>query len=768
MLRCLAHLCYRRRWRVLLVWVVLLAGLSAVSGVAGGVYRDEFELPGSESQEATDLLRARGFPNLAGFGGQVVLANRGGFDDPALQRLIEEELLAPLESRIRGSQVVSPFTPEGRDQVSQDGTVAFAEVNLTDRDDEAYRRAGEIARGFTTDWPGRATAAAEQAGDPALAGEVGRTQVELGGDIFVDPQELSSEAIGLLAAMVILLIAFGSVLAMGLPIVTALFGIGTGIALVGLVVNLIDMPSFSEQAVLMIGIGVGIDYALFIVTRYREGLHNDLAPESAVVRAIDTAGRAVLFAGTTVILAVLGLFTIGLDMMNGVAVGISLGVLTTMLAAITLLPAVMGFVGTNIDKLGLPWRRRREGTDERTFWHRWSRVVQRRPWPALLVGAAALLALAVPLGSMRLGFGDAGNRPERDTTRQAYDLMSEGFGPGANGPFLLAAETPGREADLATLRRLAAELNRTPGVAFATPPRSSETGDAAVLTVIPRSAPQDEETSDLVHRLRDGVIPGTMRDSGLDVLVGGSVPSVIDFSDYMAERLPWFIATVLVLSFVLLMLVFRSLLVPVKAVVMNLVSIGAAYGLLVAVFQWGWGLGLLGLGREGPVELWIPMMLFAVVFGLSMDYEVFLLSRIREEYDRTGDNPPPDPTLPPSAATTASPQRNTLAVANGLASTARVITAAAAIMVFVFGAFMLGDERAIKMFGLGLSVAVLLDATVVRLVLVPSTMELLGDLNWWLPRWLDRILPSLHVEADEEVVAGTADELGERARVGSR
>jgi RND superfamily putative drug exporter len=460
-----------------------------------------------------------------------------------------------------------------------------------------------------------------------------------------------------------------------------------------------------------------------------------MTPEQAVVRSIDTAGRAVLFAGLTVIIAVLGLFTVGLDMINGLAVGISLGVLMTMFAALTLLPAVLGFVGRHIDKLGLPHRRRKDGAHHTSVWFRWSRLIQRRPWPALVVGAVALVALASPVASLRLGFGDAGNRVETDTTRRAYDLLSEGFGPGFNGPLLLVAETPGGGEDVAVLRALADRLNGTPGVAAATPPFLNQAGDAAILSVFPTTAPQDEATHDLVKTLRDDVIPSAVAGSTAVVKVGGWTAGGMDFADYSGGRLPWFIGTVLVLSFLLLMAVFRSLLVPLKAVVMNLLSIGAAYGVIVAVFQWGWGASLIGVGREGPVEAWAPMMLFAILFGLSMDYEVFLLSRIREDYDRTGDNG--------------------VAVANGLAATARVITAAAAIMIFVFGSFVLGVDRSIKLFGLGLAAAVLLDATIVRLVLVPATMELLGERNWWLPRWLDRILPNIKVEAthdfDEEL-----------------
>jgi RND superfamily putative drug exporter len=521
------------------------------------------------------------------------------------------------------------------------------------------------------------------------------------------------------------------VLAAGLPIMTALFGIGTGIAFVQLAANGLAMPDFTNQAVAMIGIGVGIDYALLIVTRYRQALHDGRDPESAVVLALDTAGRSVLFAGTTVVIAVLGMLLIDVPAVRGLAIGIALGVFMTMLAALTLLPAVLGFVGRNVDKFGLPNRKRAEGDVEGTFWQRWSQLIQRRPWPFAIAGLTVLLVLAIPVLSMRLAFADAGNRPTSDTTRVAYDMVSEGFGPGFNGPLLLAAEMPGGEADLATLDGLTGQLNETPGIAFATPPQPNEAGDAAIIQVFPTTSPQSEETANLVDTLREDVVPAATAGTDVDVLVGGITAGAVDYSDYTAEQLPVFIGAVLVLSFLLLMVVFRSLLVPLKAVIMNLLSIGAAYGAIVAVFQWGWFKDLLGVSKSGPVEAWAPMMLFAIVFGLSMDYEVFLLSRMREEYDRHGDN--------------------AVAVADGLAVTARVITAAAAIMVFVFGAFILGSDRAIKLFGFGLAFAVLLDATVVRLVLVPATMELLGDRNWWIPRWLDRILPVVHVEPPKDL-----------------
>ena len=712
MLQTLARTCYRRRRRVLAAWIVLVVALVTLNGSFGGKFLDEFKLSGSESQQAFDLLKSHGFGSRAGFGGQVVFEADGGVDQPAVRDTMEA-LFGRLQAQIPKTEIVSPYSPEGARQISADRTIAYAEINLAQRDSGEYRAAGATARTLV-----------DAVKQPGL-------KVALGGDIFVQPVQFSSEGIGFLAAMVILLVAFGSLLAMGLPLLTAIFGIVSGIALVGLAVNVINMPSFSNEAVAMIGIGVGIDYALFIVTRYREGLSRGLAPEAAVVRAIDTAGRAVLFAGTTVIIAVLGLFTMGLAIMHGLAIGISLGVLMTMVAALTLLPAMLGFVGRNIDKLGLPHVGRAKADPERAFWYRWSRLIQRRPWTALVVGVILLFLLASPVRSLRLGFGDAGNRQTSDTTRQAYDMLSKGFGPGFNGPLLIVATTPGGTRDLDALRALTARLETTPGVAFATDPIPNQAGSAAIVQVYPTTAPQAAATADLVNNLRDHVVPAATRGSTADVKVGGLTAASLDFAEYSGRRLPVFIGTVLILSFLLLLAVFRSVLVPLKAVVLNLLSIGAAYGVIVAVFQWGWGASLIGVGKKGPVEAWAPMMLFAVLFGLSMDYEVFLLSRIREEYDRTHDN--------------------ASAVANGLAATARVITAAALIMFCVFGSFVLGADRSIKLFGLGLAVAVLFDASIVRMVLVPATMELLGDLNWWLPRWLDRILPTLHVESTDDL-----------------
>ena len=530
----------------------------------------------------------------------------------------------------------------------------------------------------------------------------------------------------------ILIIAFGSLLAMGLPIVTALFGVGCGAAIIGMLTQVLAMPEFTPLIATLIGIGVGIDYSLLIVTRYRQGLRDGLEPGDAVTLAVDTSGRAVLFAGITVVISLLGLFMMNLDFMRSVALGAMSAVLMTMAASLTLLPALLGFVGRNIDRLGLPHRASGGEADvTRTFWYRWSHVIQRNPWPALVLSGAFLIALTIPVFTMRLGFSDAGNRLESDTTRRAYDLLDEAFGPGFNAPIFLVVDTANGSGDPAALAALQAALARTEGVAGVSPPQPIEAADLVLIQAFPTTAPQDEETTELVHRLRAETIPAVARDTGIRALTTGLPPLVVDFSDYTSERLPWFVGGVLVLSFILLLVVFHSVVVPLKAVIMNLLSIGAAFGLTVVVFQWGFGENLLGVGKEGPIEAWGPMFIFAIVFGLSMDYEVFLLTRVREEYDKNGHN-------------------NGLAVADGLASTGRVISAAALIMVFVFGAFMLNDDRAVKMVGFALASAIFIDATVVRLILVPSAMELMDRANWWAPEWLVRYLPTIRVDAEPE------------------
>ncbi len=704
----LARISFRHRGLVVAAWVILLAGLFVLMANFGGVFKTEFKLAGSESQQALDVLERGGFSERTGTQGStsIVFEAEQGVADPAIRARMEA-LFSRIEAEVPGASISSPYAPGNAYQVAADGTIAYAEINLSDRTWEAFLDAGEQVK--------------ELAAEVEMAG----LTLEFGGDIFVEPYEPAAEVIGLIAAVIILLVAFGSLLAMGLPIVTALFGVGAGVALIGLMTRFVNAPDFTTQAAAMIGIGVGIDYALFIVTRYRQGLREGLDPEGATVRALNTAGRAVVFAGVTVVIALLGMFLMNLDAIRAVAIACSVTVLMVMLASVTLLPAFLGFVGHRIDRFGLPHRRRAEGDTRESAWYRWSRLIQRRPWPAFVLSGGLLILLTVPVFSMRLGFGDAGNRPESDTSRRAYDILADGFGPGFNGPLVIVANA-NSTLDPAALEGLAGRIAGTAGVigvgSWVINPESS----VALLTVFPTTAPQDKATTDLVHLLREEVIPGGPNGANTEVRVTGLTAGATDFSDYTASRLPVFFAAVLALSFVLLLAVFRSVLVPLKAVVMNLLSIGAAFGVMVMVFQWGWGAEFIGLGKEGPIEAWAPMMLFAIVFGLSMDYEVFLLSRMKEEYDRTGDN--------------------ATAVADGLAVTARVITAAAAIMICVFGSFVLGDDRAIKLLGFGLATAIFIDATVVRLLLVPATMELLGDGNWWMPRWLGRLIPTLTVE----------------------
>jgi RND superfamily putative drug exporter len=706
----MAAWCYRRRRRVVVGWVVALIGISVLGQTAGGDLEKTFSLPGTESDRAFSVLEHE-FARK-GDTGDLVFEVRGSDDvnAPAVRNEIEP-VFARLRRQPHVVSVTSPYEPAGSRFVAQGGKIAYAEILFDVR-----------ANDVPVDVASRMRTIAEDANSARL-------RVELGGSMFTDQSQPASEVIGILAAVVILLLAFGSLLAMGMPIMTALFGIGIGLACVNLLARVLDVPSFAPQVAALIGIGVGIDYALFISTRYREALHEGRNPEQAVVHAIDSSGRAVLFAGGTVVISLLGLFFIGVPFIRGLAVGATLAVLFVMAAAVTLLPAVLGFAGYTIDRFALPSARRPRNV-EQSFWARWSRTLQARPWPAAVIGLVILVVLALPFFSLRLGVADAGNDPTSFTTRRAYDLLTQGFGPGFNGPLLLTSELRSPQ-DRAAMARLGAAIARDPDVAQVSPPVTSPNGRGALLQVIAKGSPQDESTTELVHRLRDVTVPTSTRGSTLEVHVGGQTAVGVDLADTVGQRLPYMFLAILVLSFVLLMLVFRSLLVPLKAVIMNLLSIGAAYGVIVAIFQWGWLKDLVAIGKEGPIEAWVPMMLFAIVFGLSMDYEVFLLSRIKEEYDRTHDN--------------------ATAVAHGLAKTARLITAAAAVMICVFGSFVLSDLRVLKLVGLGLAFAVFIDATVVRLVLVPATMELLGDRNWWFPKAL-AWLPRIQIEGEPDPV----------------
>jgi len=753
--------CHDRRWPVLGLWALALAVLGAVSAGLGADYRQDFGGIDTESQRGIDLLTERFDGVGAGLSGSIVFRAEQGVDDPEV-RAAMEAYFAEFEGR-EGLVIESPYEPGNEFQVAFQGDlagqVAFARLELPDTTD--FMSTGDLGADLYESAP-----------------EIPGLQVEIGGQTFAEFEEPSSEIIGLAFAIVILILSFGSVLAMGLPVGVALAGIGVGLTALVITSNVLAVPDFSQMMGLMIGLGVGIDYALFIVTRFRENLHRGHTVRESTAIAIDTAGRAVTFAGATVVISFLGMLTMQVGFVSGLAIAAALVVAATVVASLTLLPALLGFAAERVETtryrgliaaglvaVGLfgagigipavtlpafvlavivlvlgfalaPLKRevphRAPKPLERTLPYRWSRLIQRRPWPSLLAGAALLVVLAIPVLSLRLAFSDEGNFAEDTTTRKAYDLMADAFGPGFNGPLIVAGEVP-EGTDPAVLDAITVALNEAEGVAFASPAQLDDPAapTAALWQVIPDSAPQDAGTTELVHRLRDTTLPPLAEQLGAPTSVTGFTAAGVDFTSYLSERLVWFFAAVLVLSFLLLMAVFRSLLVPLKAVVMNLLSIGAAYGVAVAIFQWGWLGDLLGV-EPAPVEPFVPMMLFAIVFGLSMDYEVFLLSRVKEEWTRTRDSH--------------------VSVANGLAATAKVITAAAAIMVVVFGSFLLESDRIIKLFGVGLAVAVLLDATVVRMLLVPATMELLGDRNWWLPRWLDRILPRIDVEGHTEDV----------------
>ena len=703
--------------------LVLVAAVAVWNG-AGSRYVNDYHLSNTGSQRARDLLQ-QGFPQQAGDRDQIVVRARAGtLLSPPVRRRVES-MLRQVAALPHVTSVTSPYAP-GAGAISRDRTIGFASAVLA--------KTGNAVDDATTR---RLISTAEAARSPAL-------QVELGGPAIEQAQRTaigSSMIIGLGAAVVVLLLSFGSLLAMGLPIVTALFGLGSGIGLVALVSRVIAMPDFSGELALMIGLGVGVDYALFIVTRYREAYRaNGGHVGDAVAVAMNTAGRAVIFAGITVVISLMGMCVLGLAFLYGPAIASSLAVLLVLAASLTLLPALLGFAGHRIGRRGRLSRRTGARLDGGA-WGWWIGWIQRRPWLAAAAATGLLLLLASPVLGLRLGNTDAGNDPSSQTPRRAYDLLAEGFGRGFNGPLLLVARLP-RHGDTTALDRLAVALRGTPDVAAVTPPRLSPGGDVATISAFPVSSPQSSETETLVSRLRAEVIPPLERATGATVFVGGFTASQIDFAHVIASKLWIFFLAVIMLSALLLLVVFRSLLIPLQAAVMNVLSIAASLGVVVAVFQLGWGGSLTGV-EGGPIQAFLPVMVFAIVFGLSMDYEVFLVSRIHEAWVHGS-----------SAGE---------AVRLGLMRTGRVVTAAAAVMVVVFASFILSGDRTIALFGHGLASAVLLDAVVIRCVLLPAVLELLGRSTWWFPAWLDRVLPRLAIEPPEEEEL-PALELEERER----
>ncbi|WP_406419854.1 MMPL family transporter [Streptomyces sp. NBC_01614] len=717
----MARWCYRHRLVVLLLWLGALFGLGAASSAAGTNYANVFSLPNTDSTTAYDLME-KAFPERAGDTDTVVWKVDGDGGGSVRDESVRSRIEPALEEigRMKGvGEVTDPYAAQGAAQISRDGRIAYAQITFTEQ-------ANAIPKELI-----------EDVVDTAQAAERDGLQVELGGQAIArtqEPPQGTAEAVGILAASVVLFLAFGSLFAMLLPIVVALAGVGTGLIGTMLLSHVTDVPEVAPLLGSLIGLGVGIDYALFIVTRHRRGILRGMKPEESAVTALNTSGRAVLFAGGTVCIALAGMLVMNMRFLDGVVVATSLTVVLSVLAAITLLPALLGLLGMRV----LSRRQRRrlaaagpEPEEASGLAARWSAYVQRRPRRLAALAVVVMAVLAIPVLSLRLGATDQGNHQESTTTRQAYDLLAEGFGPGFNGPLQVVVEGDAPAG-------LVDGIRATEGVAqvAAVPPANGVT----VIQVVPTTSPQSEQTDRLIDRLRDDVIP----QSGAEAHVGGVTAVFKDFASVTGDRLPYFVATIIALGFLLLMVAFRSLVVPLTAALMNLIAAAASFGVLVAIFQWGWGTEVIGVGKEGPITSFLPVIMLSLLFGLSMDYQVFLVSRMHEEWVHTKDN--------------------ARAVRVGLAETSRVINSAALIMICVFSAFVLSGDMEGAMAGIGLAAAVALDAFILRTALVPAAMHLLGTSNWWLPDWLEKRLPHLAVEPKEEAAPAAEEEPAEAGR----
>ena len=719
----------RRPWTVIGAWLFAALMIIGASTIFGRELTDSFDVPGLDSQAAIDLL-SEANSDQAGTTAEVVVApldeSNTFFDSPESQQELADlqTALAALPNVLDTSDPAAALAASSEaaiasGSVSPDGSVAIIRLQ--------YPIAEQLD---VVDLENLKELVAEVRTDSSL-------QIEMAGELFFEFEEAESgvgEMAGVLVAAVILLVAFGSLVAMGLPIGMALFGLAIGVSSMSLITYVIDIPSWAPQMASMIGLGVGIDYALFLVTRHREHLARGMSVEESVGRAVATAGQAVIFAGGTVVIAILGLGLAGVPFMTAAGVATSVVVLIMVLASVTLLPAFLGLSGPWINRLGI--HRKKTATASPTAtptgtptvgagWLRWGQHVSTNAWAYAIGVTVLLLALASPVLGMELGTADDATLSEDRTERRAYDLVADGFGAGINGPLIIAIDI---SADPTVVEPLVDAVSADDGIASLAPASVNADAGVATLMAFPTTSPQDSATLDTIQRLRSDVLPSVLDDSPAVAHVGGLTASSADIGDRVNSRLPLFLTAVLGMSFILLMMVFRSVLVPLKAALLNLLSIGSAYGVLVMVFQWGWGAGLIGLEGTAPIDPFIPMFMFAVLFGLSMDYEVFLLSRVREEYLATGDND--------------------TSVIHGIAGTARVITSAALIMISVFGGFIFGNDPTIKMFGLGLATAIFVDASIVRMILVPATMKLMGDANWWLPNWLDRLLPNIDIEGE--------------------
>jgi len=709
-MKALGRFAFRKKYYVIGFWLIALFGITAIAQSVGSNFSDSFSLPGTDSMKALTLL-GKAFPGKAGDTETIVFhVKTGTVNDPSVKSAMQSVF-----NKVSGipsvGAVNSPYDPMNARQISRDQTTAYAPVNfsvnarlLKTKDVQALVNIGKAA---TT----------------------ANLEVEFGGEAVGQlnaPKGSPGELIGIFAAGIILFISFGSFFAMLLPLGVALLALGTATGIVTLLTHAIGIASFAPILGSLIGLGVGVDYALFIVSRYRREISNGVDPEEAAAKSIDTSGRAVLFAGATVCIALLGLFVLRLSFLNGVAVAASTTVLVTMAASLTLLPALFGVMKRRVHS-----RRSRKSIDsgtvkdhEQSTWAKWSRAVAKAPRSLALGAIAIIVVMSIPFFSLHLGSSDQGNNPKGTTTRSAYDLLATGFGSGTNGPLQVIAEIKS-PADKAALQTVAGALSTTPGIVQVSPIVTSPDGTVGLLQVIPTTGPQDIKTSNLIKLLRTSIIPKALAGSTTPIYVGGTTAIFDDFATVISGKLPLFIGVIILLGCLLLLLAFRSFVIPLTAGIMNLLAAGASFGVVVAMFQWGWGAKLLNIG-SGPIEAFLPVIMLAILFGLSMDYQVFLVSRMHEEWLHT--------------------KENSKAVIVGQTETGRIITSAALIMITVFSSFVFGGEKVIKEFGIGLASAVFIDAFVLRTVMVPALMHLFGSTNWWIPAWLEKRLPRLSVE----------------------
>ncbi|MBT2208907.1 MULTISPECIES: MMPL family transporter [Actinomadura] len=721
----IARWCFRHHFIVIGAWLLTLAVLGGTAVSAGAMFSDRYSLPGTESTRAADLLETQ-FQRSSGDRTTIVLhTTNGKVTDPAVQGKVNA-MLAEVAKVPEVGAVVSPFSSRGAAQISPDRQTAYATITFTKQSQSLDT--GNIQKVVDLGSDLRGDALEVEFGGAAMA------QLE-------KPSTSTAELVGIVAAAIVMLFAFASVLATAIPLIAAILALGNALFCIDLLTHVMDIGTTAPIIAAFVGLGVGIDYALFVVARYRNGIISGLTAEEAAVEAMNTSGRAIVFAGGTVAVAMLGLLVLGISVLSGIGLAAAIMVAFAVAVAATLLPALFGIFGTRVLSRRQRARLKNEGprgASASDAWARWAGFVQKRPVTLTLAATLVMVVLTVPFFSMRLGAADAGNNAPDTTTRKAYDLLAEGFGPGYNGPLLLVAKVPAGGAAEADLGRLEQNLRSVPGVASVQPGPVAPGATVRTLQVTPTTAPDTKETADLIDTLRDRVIPSYEKD-GLVVHVGGQTAVFKDFASVVGGKMPLFVAIVVAFGCVLLMLAFRSLVIPLTAAVMNLLSTGAGFGVVVAVFQWGWGASALGAGSAGPVESFLPAMMLAVLFGLSMDYEVFLVSRIHEEWLHTGDND--------------------LAVRRGQAATGRIITAAAIIMICVFMAFVFAGMRTIAEFGLGVAVAILLDALVVRTILVPAVMQLCGRWNWYLPKAIDKVLPHVSVEGPSKPAASRKPEL---------